>query len=131
MRFRTSILAAITVAVLATLTGTHVVHAQDERGRDEAPPARERGPSRAEMTRHRSSMSDAVRRVRNETGGQVLSVERMQYEGREINRVKYVDDRGRVRTMDDAGSSRRGIDAPVRPRRETTQPPRGDNPSRP
>ncbi|MCY1372477.1 TonB-dependent siderophore receptor [compost metagenome] len=38
-------------------------------------------------------MSDAVRRVRNETGGQVLSVERMQYEGREINRVKYVDDR--------------------------------------
>lgn len=76
-------------------------------------------------------MSDSVRRVRNETGGQVLSVERMQYDGREINRVKYVDDRGRVRVMDDAGPARRGADAPARPRRDMTPPARGDNPPRP
>ena len=131
MRFRTPTLAAITLAVFVALTGTHEVRAQDERGRDDPPPARERGALRVENMGHRSSMSDSVRRVRNETGGQVLSVERMQYEGREINRVKYVDDRGRVRTMDDAGTSRRGMDAPVRPRREMTQPPRGDNPPRP
>ncbi|KRA46945.1 hypothetical protein ASD72_04420 [Pseudoxanthomonas sp. Root630] len=104
--------------------------AQDDQGRGNAPPSRERGAQRAEDRGHRSSMSDSVRRVRNETGGQVLSVERMQYDGREINRVKYVDDRGRVRTMDDAAPSRRGADAPPRPR-ESGQPARGDNPPRP
>lgn len=121
------------MAVLIALAGTPGVRAQDEQGRGDAQPARERGVPRAEDRGHRNSMSDSVRRVRNETGGQVLSVERMQYEGREINRVKYVDDRGRVRTMDDAGTPRRGADAPSRPRRDTAppQPPRGDNPPRP
>ncbi|PPJ41454.1 MULTISPECIES: hypothetical protein [unclassified Pseudoxanthomonas] len=115
---------------LIALAGTSVVLAQDDQGRGNAPPSRERGAQRAEDRGHRSSMSDSVRRVRNETGGQVLSVERMQYDGREINRVKYVDDRGRVRTMDDAGPSRRGADAPSRPR-DGSQPARGDNPPRP
>ncbi|WP_235577968.1 hypothetical protein [Pseudoxanthomonas sp. Root630] len=118
------------MAGLIALAGTSVVLAQDDQGRGNAPPSRERGAQRAEDRGHRSSMSDSVRRVRNETGGQVLSVERMQYDGREINRVKYVDDRGRVRTMDDAAPSRRGADAPPRPR-ESGQPARGDNPPRP
>jgi hypothetical protein len=130
MRFRSSTLAAFAVTGLIALAGTSVVLAQDDQGRGNAPPPRERGAQRAEDRGHRSSMSDSVRRVRNETGGQVLSVERMQYDGREINRVKYVDDRGRVRTMDDAGPSRRGADAPSRPR-ESGQPARGDNPPRP
>ncbi len=119
------------MTALLGLAGTHAVLAQDDQGRGEPPPSRERGFPRADDRGHRSSMSDSVRRVRNETGGQVLSVERMQYEGREINRVKYIDDRGRVRTQDDAGTSRRGVDAPSRPRSEMTQPPRGDNPPRP
>lgn len=119
------------MTALIALAGTSVVLAQDEQGRGDAPPSRERGASRADDRGHRSSMSDSVRRVRNETGGQVLSVERMQYDGRDINRVKYVDDRGRVRTMDDAGTARRSIDAPSRPRRDVQPPARGDNPPRP
>lgn len=103
-----------------------------ERGGDGS---RERGAPRSEDRGHRNSMSDSVRRVRSETGGQVLSVERMQYDGRDVNRVKYIDDRGRVRTQDDVGPMRRNADAPVRPRRDVAppqpQPPRGDNPPRP
>lgn len=57
----------------------------------------ERG-SRAQRS---SSLSDAVRRVQRETGGQVLGAERVQYDGREINRIKVLDSRGRVRSMDD------------------------------
>lgn len=80
-------------------------------------------------------MSDSVRRVRSESGNQVLSVERMQYDGRDVTRVKYIDERGRVRTdtQDDRGPSRRDVDSPVRPRRDLgpQQPPHGDNPPRP
>mgnify|MGYP006957808255 FL=1 len=128
MRFRTPLLAAVALAALVSVAGAAGAWAQDEQG---GPPSRERAFPRAEERAHRSSMSDSVRRVRNETGGKVLSVERMQYDGREINRVKYVDDRGRVRVMDDAGPARRGADAPARPRRDMTLPPRGDNPPRP
>ena len=42
-------------------------------------------------------LSDAVRRAERATRGQVLSAERVQYDGRDLNRVKVVDDRGRVR----------------------------------
>ena len=43
------------------------------------------------------ALSDAVRRAERATRGQVLSAERVQYDGRDLNRVKVVDDRGRVR----------------------------------
>ncbi|QGW66794.1 hypothetical protein GOY17_03065 [Lysobacter soli] len=47
-------------------------------------------------------MSDSVRRVERRTGGQVLSAERVPYDGRDVNRVKVVDSSGRVRIyMDD------------------------------
>lgn len=75
-------------------------------------------------------MSDSVRRVRSESGNQVLSVERMQYDGRDVTRVKYIDERGRVRTQE-MEPSRRDVDSPVRPRRDIgpqPQPARGDNP---
>ncbi|HZF97353.1 MAG TPA: hypothetical protein VEY92_03750, partial [Pseudoxanthomonas sp.] len=48
-----------------------------------------------------ASLSDAVRRVQRETGGQVLGAERVQFDGRDINRVKVLDRYGRVRYMDD------------------------------
>ena len=38
-----------------------------------------------------------MRRAERATRGQVLSAERVQYDGRDLNRVKLVDDRGRVR----------------------------------
>ena len=64
------------------------------------------------------ALSDSVRRVQSRTGGQVLSAERVPFEGRDINRVKVVDDRGRVRVYMDDPSSR-----PRRPPRPT----RGDD----
>ena len=46
------------------------------------------------------SVSDAIRRVQRSTRGQILGVEQVPFEGRNITRVKYMDDRGRVRYMD-------------------------------
>ncbi len=43
------------------------------------------------------SLSDSVRRIERATQGQILSAERVQFDGRDVNRVKVVDDRGRVR----------------------------------
>jgi hypothetical protein len=53
---------------------------------------------------HRDSdaLSDSVRRIERSTRGQVLSAERVPYDGRDVNRIKTVDERGRVRVyMDD------------------------------
>lgn len=60
------------------------------------------------------SLSDAVRHVQRTTGGRILGAERVPYDGRDINRVKYMDDRGRVRYMD----------APVQQRSAPPEPPR-------
>lgn len=58
-------------------------------------------------SREQRSMSDAVRRVQRSTGGQIIGAEQVPYEGRNITRVKYMDERGRVRYMDDPGTSER------------------------
>ena len=51
------------------------------------------------------ALSDSVRRIQRSTHGQVLSAERVPFEGRSVNRIKIVDDRGRVRIyMDDPQS---------------------------
>jgi hypothetical protein len=48
------------------------------------------------------ALSDSVRRIERSTRGQVLSAERVPYDGRDVNRIKTVDARGRVRVyMDD------------------------------
>lgn len=51
--------------------------------------------------RGQDAMGDSIRRVRSEARGQVLSAERMHMDGREINRIKVMDDRGRVRVYED------------------------------
>lgn len=85
---------------------------------DDGDRRRGRGPERVErqdverMSRQRrqDDLSDAVRRIERSTRGQVLSAERMQSDGRDINRIKVVDDRGRVRiyTDDPHQQQRRG-----------------------
>ena len=104
---------------LALLAGNAAAWAQDaERPPPSAPPERTEAPRPpAGRSESHTSLSDAVRRVQRSTGGQVLSAERVQFEGRNINRVKYVDDRGRVRYMDDPGAAARR-DGPSRPRRD-------------
>jgi hypothetical protein len=66
---------------------------------------------------HRA-LSDAVRRVERRTGGQVLSAERVPFDGRDVNRVKVVDSNGRVRIYMDDPSSRGRDDAGRRTRRD-------------
>ena len=124
----------LSTAMLATLGGAASV-AMAQSGRDEPPPAM---PQRPEAPPPRqaqaSSLSDAVRRVQRETGGQVLGAERIQFDGRDINRVKVMDDRGRVRYMDeDPQRSREPFERRRPPPREPSNPPRprGDNPPRP
>ena len=53
--------------------------------------------------RHESdALSDSVRRIERGNREQVLSAERVPYDGRNVNRIKTVDERGRVRVyMDD------------------------------
>ncbi len=81
----------------------------------------------------RNDAADAVRRAQAESGGRVLGAERVQFDGRDIMRVKVMDENGRVRYMDDdpstrsgqargAGSERNGMQA---------QRPHGANPQRP
>ncbi len=48
------------------------------------------------------ALSDSVRRIQRSTQGQVLSAERVPFDGRSVNRIKVIDERGRVRIyMDD------------------------------
>ena len=70
------------------------------------PPARpqQHGP------RDQRALSEAVRRA--ERSGQVLSAEQVQYDGRDVNRVKIVDDRGRVRVYWDDPAAQRQPQAP-------------------
>lgn len=57
------------------------------------------GPERGQG---RDELSDSVRRVERDTRGRVLSAERVPYDGRNVNRIKVVDQAGRVRViMDD------------------------------
>jgi len=52
--------------------------------------------------RQQEALSDSVRRIERRTRGQVLSAERVPYEGRDLNRIKVIDEHGRVRVfMDD------------------------------
>lgn len=71
--------------------------------RDVAPPVERTLPEPRREEGHRRDdargLSDAVRRAERVTRGQVLSAERIQYDGRDVNRVKVLDGRGRVRVM--------------------------------
>ena len=71
-----------------------------------------------------NSLSDAVRRVERNTRGEVLSAERVQYDGRDMHRVKVVDDEGKVRVFmqdpkrsDNGGASNRSPQPRKRPTR--------------
>lgn len=86
-------------------------------GREEA--GRERGAQ--VQNRNRDALSDSVRRFeRSNRGSRVLSAERMLSDGRDVNRIKAMDDRGRVRVYVD-DPQRRTPEAPRRP------PTRGDH----
>ncbi len=100
----------LTIAILAVLPALPAFA-----GPQSAPPQQD-SPQDRGKTRDNSSLSDAVRRIERNTRGEVLSAERVQYDGRDMHRVKVVDDQGRVRVFmqdpkqrqDAAGQSRSG-----------------------
>ncbi|WP_343224986.1 MULTISPECIES: hypothetical protein [unclassified Luteimonas] len=113
------------LCLLATLAVAGTAHGDDGRPsrRGQAQPPRAEAPipglpPPAQRSARRDALSDSVRRVQSRTGGQVLSAERVPFDGRDINRVKVVDDRGRVRVYMD--------DPDARPRR-AARPTRGDD----
>lgn len=55
--------------------------------------------SDAPRTEAKSSLTDSVRRIERQTGGEVLSAEPVQRDGRQVNRVKVLTNDGRVRVM--------------------------------
>ncbi|MFT4180018.1 MAG: hypothetical protein QM612_11270 [Thermomonas sp.] len=74
----------------------------------------------------RRGMSDSVRRAERDARGQVLSAERVQYDGRDMHRVKVVDGQGRVRVyMQDPAQRDTGQPRGVDSRRPS--PPARDN----
>lgn len=98
MRLSPSPLKLLCIALLAMGVAVPAVAAaeQSQRPRDRGSLEQER---RDDDMRPRHSLSDAVRRVERDTRGEVLSAERVQYDGRDMHRVKVVDDRGRVRVF--------------------------------
>jgi hypothetical protein len=77
-----------------------------QRDRDERRSERAPAESR-ERSGERRALAESVRRAERATHGQVLSAERIQYDGRDLNRVKLVDDRGRVRVYWDDPQAKR------------------------
>lgn len=114
----------IVLAAALALAGVASAWAQEppreRRGGEERPRGMEQGPSRGteqgpSRGRGQDALSDSVRRFeRSNRGSRVLSAERMQSDGRDVNRIKAMDDRGRVRVYVD-DPQRRNPDAPRRP----------------
>lgn len=67
-------------------------------------PAREHDHQRGQ---DRRALAEAVRRVERATRGEVLSAERVPFDGRDVSRVKVVDSSGRVRIYMDDPQARR------------------------
>ena len=97
----------LTLMIFAVLLGmggnAYAQRALVEAADGGGPPVLQRDPQRShERQGDQRELSDAVRRVERRTGGQVLSAERVPFDGRDVNRVKVVDASGRVRIyMDD------------------------------
>lgn len=94
--------ALLSVPVFAFALAADGAHAQARGGMERGQPNHipERG----------RTLSDSVRRIERQTGGEVLSAERVPFEGRDLHRVKVVDTSGRVRVyMDDPHSREREI----------------------
>lgn len=104
------LLLLLPVAAALALCAPAQAQRQPERA-DRAPGARAAHPQAERMAgrqeRRHDSMADSIRYLRRSNRGQVLSAERMHSEGREINRIKMVDDRGRVRVFEDDPQRRR------------------------
>jgi hypothetical protein len=94
---------------------------QRERGGPMRDDPRDPRPSRSERQRAQDAMADSVRRFERSRDDRVLSVERMQSDGRDVNRIKAMDDRGRVRVYVDDPQDRQGRPERPQPRGPRTR----------
>lgn len=93
----------LSLCIVAALVAGNHAWAQQGRDRDQV----DRVAPREQRGMDRDSLSDSVRKVARDTRGQVLGAERVSFDGREVHRVKVLDERGRVRVyMDDPQQSR-------------------------
>ncbi len=92
----------VSLLAVAVVLLTFGPAAAQGRGNGNGPPPHARGgdAERAQTPRQRD-LSDSVRRVERATRGRVLSAEAMQFDGRMVNRIKVLDDSGRVRVYVD------------------------------
>lgn len=74
------------------------------------------GQTRTPRNEEQRALADSVRRVERATRGEVLSAERVPFDGRDVNRVKVVDASGRVRVYMDDPHGRRDRNDPSRTR---------------
>lgn len=118
-------LARIALAVLVAASVPLASAQQPPRERPPVAQARADMQPRTVARGEERSLSAAVRRVQRTTGGHILGAERVPFDGRDINRVKYMDERGRVRYMDDPVQHPR---SQPRPPRSDMSSLRGDNP---
>ena len=95
------------------------------------PPPRNRDGQGERQDDRRGSLSEAVRRVERDTRGEVLSAERVQYDGRDMHRVKVVDDQGRVRVFMQDPERRDSGTPPPPPRSGGSNNDRGSSSRRP
>lgn len=111
---------ALVVVACASIGAVGGVSAQQ---RPRVAPPEVPAPPRAREDDGRS-LADSVRRVEREERGQVLSAERIEFDGRNVNRIKAIDDQGRVRVyLDDPGAP----EAPPPRRRQEPPRSRGDD----
>jgi len=104
----------LSIALLAALGLSVSAHANGPKDRQN--PQDRRDDEQRPQHDHQRDLSDAVRRIERQNGGQVLSAEPMEFQGRQVNRIKVVDERGRVRVI---------VDDPHKPRSDDSDP-RGD-----
>lgn len=117
-------LAMLVGVIFAMATGGASAQQREvDRAADRGDQAKERAAPRVPRHAHSRSaeqraLSAAVRRVEGRTGGQVLSAERIPFDGRDVSRIKVVDASGRVRIyMDDPKASSPRSERPARPAR--------------
>jgi hypothetical protein len=113
-RRRLPALKLLTIAVLAVLPAAAAFAGPQAQGQQD-----QRGDRNDNRQGGRATLSEAVRRAERDTRGEVLSAERVMNDGRELHRVKVVDDRGRVRVFTQDPQQRRdppGV--PPRPARD-------------
>ena len=107
MKLRIATIAVVTVTALVVAMPAA---AQAERrgggqGGGERPPERQ-APEADRGGRGNEGLSDSIRRIERSTRSQVLSAERIQSDGRDVNRIKTVDGGGRVRIYTDDPNAR-------------------------